>query len=461
MLVLCSYGFAQEETDSMSTEAVENPVSTESSLSAKKIDVSGYGAIEAGQIHAGRYAYEKSAPEIQHVWIGHVFAGFSLAGRLNKNFSLLVSLESRVWYNTSPMYLIPDNSSFGAPMQNFDITIPNAEGILTFGEPEKSFLRIDMGRFEYKYNPQAQDLGEYLFRTGCYPAYIKTTFDLPLARINGIDLSYKLLNFFKQDLLLTTMSEVRPFLDFNLTYIADASIGNVLDVGAGVQFEHLFPVDGNETINSYTSNGYIKSPSYVRSPGDTVPADTAFYKFAGTKLMLRFMFNPIKLFDVSFFGEKDCQIYAEAAVLGLESYPKSNAIDTSNIFSNRYGYDNILQKIPVTFGFNVPTFKLLDVLSLEGEWFGSRYKNSYEPNYGRKPAPALPQDFETEFDYAHDDWKWAVYAKKTIFGGLSFVGLIGRDHLRTDTYIGQYKDYETTLVKNNQWYWMFKIKYAI
>ena len=117
--------------------------------------------------------------------------------------------------------------------------------------------------------------------------------------------------------------------------------------------------------------------------------------------------------------------------------------------------------MPIMIGFNVPTFKLLDVLSIEGEWFGSRYKDSYESYYGRKPAPALPMDFETEYDYAHDDWKWAVYAKKTIFGGLSFVGLIGRDHLRTDTYIGQYKDYESTLVKNNQWYWMFKIKYSI
>jgi hypothetical protein len=78
---------------------------------------------------------------------------------------------------------------------------------------------------------------------------------------------------------------------------------------------------------------------------------------------------------------------------------------------------------------------------------------------GRKPAPMRPQDFETENDYAHDSWKWAIYAKKTIFGGLSFIGMIGRDHLRTETFIGQYRDYEATLVRPNQRYWMMKIKY--
>jgi hypothetical protein len=423
---------------------------TGAAVQTKKTEISGYGAIEAGQIVAGRYASEKSAPEINHIWMGHVFAGLSLKGRLNEYFSVLISLESRIWYNTSPMYLIPDNSSFGAPMQNFDITLPNAKGILSFGNKEKSAFTINIGRFEYKYNPQSQDLGEYLFRTGCYPAYIKTSFDLPLARINGIDISHTLFNFLHQDILLTTMTDVRPFLDFSLTYIADASLGNVFDIGAGVQFDHLLSVDKSETIDSYTSNGYLKAPG-----------DTAYYVFAGTKLMLRFMFDPKRFFDAPFFGEKDGIIYAEAAVLGVKDYPKSTAIDPNNDFSNKFGYDNIFEKMPVMIGCNIPVFKVLDVLSVEGEWFGSKYKDSYENYFGRKPAPSLPQDFETDYDYLHDDWKWAIYAKKTIFGGLSFIGLVGRDHLRTETYIGQYKDYEATLVKNNQWYWMFKIKYSL
>ena len=421
----------------------------DSSSQTKKVELSGCGAIEAGQIVNGRYQYLLSAPEINNIWIGHVYSSFSVKSTLNEHFSVLLSLESRIWYNTSPMFLIPDNSSFGAPIQNFEVTIPNAVGTLSFGDKKRSAFKIGVGRFEYKYNPYARDLGEYLFRSGCYPAYIKNAFDLPLARINGIVASHTFADFLRQDLLLTTMNEVRPFLDFNLTYIADLSLGKAFDIGGGISFDHLFSVDSNETINSYSSNGYLKASG-----------DTGYYSFAGTKLMLRCMLDPKKFFNVPFFGENDGVIYAEAAVLGVKGYPKSTAIDTNNKYSNMYGYDRLSEKMPVMVGFNIPCFRVLDVFSVEGEWFGSRYKDSYESNMGRKPAPARPSGFETEEDYIHDNWKWALYAKKTLFGGMSLIGLVGRDHLRTETFIGQYKDYEATLVRPNHRYWMVKIKYS-
>ncbi len=422
-------------------------VAADSTESMKKIAISGYGAIEAGKIVAGRYQYQMSAPEI-NTWVGHVYAGLSVKSTLNEHCSVHISLESRFWYNTSPMFLVPDASSFGAPTQYFDVTIPNAEGILSFGDKEKSAFTINIGRFEYKYNPQAQDLGEYLFRSGCYPAYIQTNFDLPLARINGIAVSHTLFNFLRQDLLLTTMTNIRPYLDFNLTYIADVSLGKVFDIGGGISFDHLISVDSTETINAYTSNGYLKAPG-----------DTAYYTFQGTKLMLRFMFDPKRLFNASFFGEKDGIIYAEAAVLGLKDYPKSTMWDSTNVYSNMYGYNNTFEKMPVMIGCNIPTFKLLDVLSVEGEWFGSKYQDSYESYMNRKPAPVRPINFANEETYKHDNWKWAIYAKKTIFGGVSLIGLVGRDHLRSETYIGQYRDYGATFELPNHRYWMVKIKY--
>jgi hypothetical protein len=248
------------------------------------------------------------------------------------------------------------------------------------------------------------------------------------------------------------MTDVRPFLDFSLTYIADASVGKAFDIGAGVQFDHLFSVDSRnetspKTYGTFGANGFLYAPG-----------DTGYYTFAGTKLMLRFMFDPLKFFNVPFFGEKDGMIYAEAAVLGLKNYPKSNAIDTNN-FSNIYGYDKILEKMPVTFGFNIPTCRLLDILSVEGEWFGSKYPNSYAHDANAMPTPAGPSSAETNSDYLHDNWKWALYGKKTIFGGLSFIGLVGRDHLRTETFLKKDVDYEETLNKPKYWYWMTKIKY--
>jgi len=428
------------------------PVSKETVKNTKNINISGYGAIEAGEIEDGHYGGNLNS-ELYHLWIGHLYAGLGVHAKINEYFSAIVSLESRIWYNTSPLSAVRDNSTFGAPMQNFDITITNAEGILSFGNKEISELTIGIGRFEYKYNPQAQDFGEYMFRTGCYPSYIETNFDLPLARLNGIIVSHKLFNWLRQDLLLTTMSDIEPFFNFSLSYIVDAAIGKVFDVGAGISFSNLIPADEkNDMENSthdYLTNGYIKTPG-----------DTGYYTFQGTKLMFRFMFDPKRFFDVPIFGETDGQIYLETAILGLQNYPKSNAIDTNNI-CNPFGYDNIWEKIPVAIGFNIPTFKQLDVLSLEGEWFGSKYSDSYLNYTGAVTAtPSGLGANENAYDYTHDDWKWIIYGKKTILGGLSIIGLIGRDHLRTETYIKKYQDYEATLIKNSQWYWMLKIKYS-
>jgi hypothetical protein len=416
----------------------------------KKIDISGYGAIEGGQVVAGHYVFLTSQPQIEHLWLGSVYADIGVHSTINKYFSILLSLESRMWY-TSPLVMQKDNTTWGAPLQNFEFNFPNAKGTLSLDFKKVAAFTLDFGRFEYKYNPQAQDLGEYLFRSGCYPAYLQTNFDLPLARVNGFALSCKLFDFIRQDLLLTTMTDVRPFYDFSLTYMADIAVGKVFDVSGGVQFDHLISVDENETSpkSEYVYYGYLNAPG-----------DTGYYTFAGTKLMLRFMFDPKRFFNAPFFGEKDGIIYAEAAVLGLKNYPKCNAVDTTNILSNLYGYDKLLEKMPIMFGVNVPTFKILDVLSIEGEWFGSKYADSYHNYYNLRPVPATNPNDLTDFDYAHDDWKWAVYAKKTIWGGLSFIGLAGRDHLRIKTFITKDQDWGATLVKNNHWYWMLKLKYS-
>ncbi len=428
------------------------PQKADAKTTQKHIDISGYGAIEAGEIEDGHYGGNLNS-ELYHLWIGHLYAGLAAHAKVNDIFSAVISLESRMWYNTSPLSAVRDNSTFGAPMQNFDITITNAEGIISFGDKGKSELTIGIGRFEYKYNPQAQDFGEYLFRTGCYPAYIETNFDLPLARLNGIIISHKLSDWLCQDLLLTTMSDIEPFYNFSLSYVADASIGKAFDVGLGLSIGSLFSVDEKNDIeistHDYQTNGYLNSPN-----------DTGYYTYQGTKLMFRCMVDPKRFFDFPLLGEKDGQVYMETAVLGLASYPKSNALDTNNI-CNPYGYDNIWEKMPVTIGFNIPSFKQLDVLALEGEWFGAKYPDSYQNYTGAVSAtPSAPGANENAYDYTHDDWKWIIYGKKTIYDGLSIIGLIGRDHLRTETYIKKYQDYESALIKNSQWYWMLKIKYS-
>jgi len=240
------------------------------------------------------------------------------------------------------------------------------------GNSETVGLTVDVGRFEYKYNPESRNLGEYLFRTGTYPAYITTSFDLPLARVTGIKASLKLWDWLRQDLLVTTLTDIEPFTDITLTYIADASLlGNALDLGAGVQFANAISTNPSQTsTHDFSQNGYYSAPG-----------DTAYYTFRGTKLLGRFMLDPKRFFNGTFvnniLGKEDGKIYVEAAVLGLESYPASNDYGSTKQ-DNLYGYDQLWQKIPVTMGFNVPTFRIFDVLSLEAEWYGCRYPDAYK-----------------------------------------------------------------------------------
>jgi hypothetical protein len=58
---------------------------------------------------------------------------------------------------------------------------------------------------------------------------------------------------------------------------------------------------------------------------------------------------------------------------GLKNYPIT---DTSDEYYP--GYNDLLKRTPIMFGFNVPTCKVLDVLSLEAEWWDSYpFANSY------------------------------------------------------------------------------------
>ncbi len=393
-------------------------------------------------------------PELEHLWLGHVYAGLSVSRKLNDHFSTHLVLESRLWY-TTPLYAQLDYTTFGPPLQNFDIVFPYAEGILTFGDKKQCATEVHVGRFEYKYT-QSHDLGEYLFRTGCYPTYIQTTFDLPLARINGILASNTLWGILQQDLLLTTMTDVRPYYDFSLTYRANATLLNkALDFGGGVQFDRFISTDKERETSpklSYTTNGYLNAD-----------LDTGYYTFAGTKLMARIALDPKRFFDLPFLGENEGVLYTEAAVLGVKNYPRSNLYDTnsSSNTSNIFGYDTLMHKMPIMFGFTIPTCRIFDCLCIEGEWFGSVYPNQYTTYMNAKPAPMAPSQMISDDaikNYLHDNWKWALYAKKTLFGGLSIIGQIGRDHFRTETYLKKNQDFEEALVTPDHLYWMLKIK---
>jgi hypothetical protein len=148
-------------------------------------------------------------------------------------------------------------------------------------------------------------------------------------------------------------------------------------------------------------------------------------------------------------------------VLGVKNYPASDLFDSTNLI-NPYGYDDIAQKMPVMMGITIPAFKLLDVIAVEAEWYGCRYPDGYlQVLRNGLPLPDAPNTPGfTNNDYRKDDWKWSVYAKKEVVDGLSCIVQCARDHTRLNTKLAKNIDYEETLVKSNQWWWMAKVLYA-
>jgi hypothetical protein len=163
--------------------------------------------------------------------------------------------------------------------------------------------------------------------------------------------------------------------------------------------------------------------------------------------MLRFAVDPKTLIPSEYFGAADLRFYSELNILGWTNYP---------------GFYKLRERrIPVDVGFNVPAFKILDVASLEVEWFGSRYPNSLE-RVIRGEVPE-PKQLFTEADktrYKMDALKWSVYLKRNVIDGFSVVGQVANDHMRTYCAREEDLDYEEALRDSESWYWVAKLLYS-
>lgn len=399
--------------------------------------------------------------ELDHAWINHTFLDLNFDAIYKERLKLSFGAEGEMWFN------VPKQRGTGQATyvheENATFIVTEANAAYSFGDVHSPYLSIMAGLFPYKYNPEARNLGEYLFRSGTYPAFLITNFDRSYARLTGFKLSSDLLEgALHQDLIYNIETEIPPFYDGTLSYLFDFNFLNkMFDIGGGISFYHLVSVD--ERITTPTK---VPKNQYITAQGDT-----GYYTFKGTKLMGRLCFDPLAIVkkNNSIFGSEDLKIYGEALILGLENYPANDSIDpmtgSSTPGKNIWGYDSLKNKIPLIFGINIPTCKILDVLSLEGEWYGCTYPNSYKNRLGpgntlSYPIPDNPSRAAVDYSKT-DNWKWSIYAKKTFFDGhLGCVLQFARDHSRNVTLINESYDYEEALSKggkNGQWWWMGKI----
>lgn len=461
------------------------------------------GALEEfGQLGRGVYLMGPSQKgEIwTHDWIDHFGAFLTKEAVVDDHLFLSGGLGGIFQFRKPELV---DPGFPGSQRKGFFIGPTVATAEYRFGSVDAPWLSLTAGMFPYKYNPDAANLGEYLYRSGAYPGYTVTggyaLINNTAAYLQGFKAAIRA-GEFHADVLMTTETGLAPLYDWSLGIIADYSVaGGLLDLGAGVDFKRLLQVKPSRTSPHREANGYFRyqgnnystnldyysyQAEFYRKKGtpegdakaaaiqarydlvegllnaDSAAAkpDVHYYTNAGTLLMARASLDIKKLWNSEMFGPEDLKLYAEAALLGVKDYP---------VFYERRG-----DRIPVMAGFNLPGFRIFDLISVQMEYYKSRWLN----NTSQIANDALPLPFfpiandtvasRTDWnDLARrDDWKWSVLVQKKIAGFITLSGQVANDHLRMVSsryYYGPQYDHNEITVSKDDWYWMTQISWGI
>ena len=404
-----------------------------------------YATMEYGQIVKG---YDKNVGPISNVALEKMYIGYGLQ---------LTPIQSDTFRSCAELEVFneyPEQVELGATRRfYFYPYITEAQYIHGFLHSDNATLIGGLGYFPYKYNDDVRNLGEYLFRSTAYPQTLTTEFDYPFARLLGLYVSGNFYDQLKCDVLATTNTEYMAVHDLNLSILASWNVAHAFEIGAGVMFGSIISADQNATTPKNDATMYVPpaDTEVVKYSPDSLAKYAQYYTFAGTKLMARLSFDPKCLFHNTLFGDQDLKIYSEAAFLGVKNYPQA--------YNSPVWYMSPLERIPVMLGFNFPAFKVLDVLSLEGEWWGNRYPNSQEGIV----IDGLPIPFGAgtktidSTTYKNDNWKWSIYGCRTFAKHYQIKFLAASDHMRTFAMDWNRQNWQEVLQGPNNWYYEIKV----
>lgn len=403
--------------------------------SSFKITAKGQAWAEAGQVVKG---YDKNAGDINNVYFQRIYLLPGLDVRFSDRTFFTGSAGIKA-FNEFPRLV----KLGGTRRYYYYLFMDYAELRHNIYRDDKMHFDVGGGYFHYKYNDESTNLGEYLFRSTAYPQTIANEFDFPQARLAGLYSRNKYTagkSEISLDLLAFTNTEWVAIGDLNLALVASYNYAKAIEVGAGVEFGSVFSADEKTTTPTNTSTRYING------------SDTSeCYTFRGTKVMGRLTFdikNALPLPDI--FGKEDLKLYSEAALLGVKNYGVA-------LYSPIW-YNSRLERIPVMVGFNFPAFKFLDVISLEGEWWGNRYPNSMQGIVENGiPLPFVEGTSSVDSTmYKNDNYKWSVFASKTFKTHYRVAFQAASDHMRTFAWDWNRQDWEESLRSPDKWYFVLK-----
>ncbi len=170
-----------------------------------------------------------------------------------------------------------------------------------------------------------------------------------------------------------------------------------------------------------------------------------FYTFQAIKTMAYFSFNIQSILELDILGKDAFKIYGEIAVLGIQDYPLL--------------YDDIMERTPMMLGFHFPTFNLLDNFGVEVEYLPNPWLNSSEKVLQSKiPFPKIGEARVNPWD--EDDFRWIIFAQKTIFPRVTAGFQAGKDHLRPIE--GNFAPSQASILQlPGAWYYALRLQVSI
>jgi hypothetical protein len=421
---------------------IGSPTQAISENEKPKVEFSGFGFLMFGQLAAGYIDDNNTNPQTSHLWQN--FAEIDLIATSN--------LSS--WCTTKIGFKTSTNFPFGAcrncaKPQGFKLeyasAIVKAEGIFNW---DLNFmdLSVESGIFQYNFNPDIKILGNYLYRSTAYPLYLENKLDYPYTDMMGARVEMAFLDKkFKTEVILNTKYDHPPWYDWNLGITASYNLGNIIQFGAGICFDHIFSVNELETEANHLEINIREI--------DSISNDTSYFDYRSTKIDVRLTFDPKKILgDNTIFGKEDGKIYAELGIIGLEDY-KYFDTDPEPILNHR---------MPFMIGFNILCFKVLDVLSAEIEIFNSPWPNKWAGNDNFGSRPKLVYDSTLLKNYQQDDnFKWGFYLKKRI-SNCQISAFAANDHYIYLTLDQENRpSFEQSLRKPGNWHWYIKMQYFL
>jgi hypothetical protein len=399
-----------------------------------------------------------------------------------KSFDVSVGLSALIWWP----YDGGISDDVKQRVMNVKPMVPIARARWQFGDPNIAGGSLMLGTFNYKYNPDARNLGEYLYRSGTYPGFLWSNDGWLLMNRAG-NYSHGLLlgltqldGHLKHNISLFMETLYFPVGDFSPGYDFSYS-SKWITIGGGAVFNHYIPLKPSKLEPKNNANTYVRIDDIVTDNlgvKDTVsyyapksevsnlklvsplePVVQHRWTSKGIKIMGRATLNLGSLLPESIRGPEDLKIFGEVAMLGVKNQPLY--------------YEKPEERMPIMAGINLPTGKILDLFALQLEYYKSPQNDINYFNTQSFPIwkTAFLKDSTDHYvtDAAgmiipvanhRDDIKWSIYIKKSLGKIMTSYLQIGSDHFRlTDA---DYKAVSVPLTtKPKDWYYLFRLEFSL